>query len=101
MTQPSAASRAARQHRHAGRREHPGRARAPPPAGDDPLDQRRLEPAARLARVAADHDAAPRAGEAGGRRSQLAGQVGRQIDAGDAADAVGAEQLALTLRRGV
>jgi hypothetical protein len=85
--------RAPREHGHAGRRDHPRRLR--PAAGrDDALDECRLEPDARLAGIAADQDAAAGAGKAGAGSSQAAGQCRRQIGTGDAAHAVGPEELA-------
>ena len=81
------------QDRDAGSRDDPGRERGAS-AGDDAVDEGGLERRARLAGVSAQHDPAPRAGDGGRRRPQLAGEVLGQIDAGDPPHAVCPEQLA-------
>ena len=65
-------------------------------AAGDAGDQRRLEHGARDARVAADQKARGRAAmlgqHVGGRAADLQGELGRELLAGQAADAVGAEE---------
>ena len=98
MTQPRSAPSCPTRIGDAGSRDDPGRERGAS-AGDDALDEGGLERRARLARVAAQHDPAPRAGDGGRRRPQLAGEVLGQIDAGDPPHAVCPEQLAERCQR--
>jgi hypothetical protein len=81
------------QHRHARRRDDPGRERDAS-ARDDPLDEGLLERRARFARVTPEDDRAARPGDRRRRGAQVARPVLGQIDAGDSPHAVCPEQLA-------